>query len=193
VERPVSGQPPVDPVDVDIRPWSEGDLPLLARLLGDRAMTEHLGGPETPEKLLERHQRYCRISASGEGGTFAIVVGPAKAAAGWTGYWESTWCGEPVWETGWSVLPEYQGRGVATTATAMVVERARAEGKHRSMHAFPSVDNAPSNAVCRKAGFTLQDAVDIEYPPGRPMRCNDWRLDLFAEDPEIHPLARRRR
>ena len=50
------------------------------------------------------------------------------------------------------------------------------------MHAFPSVDNGPSNAICRKAGFALQDEVDVEYPPGHPMRCNDWRLDLFAED-----------
>lgn len=188
----MSGKRPVDPLDIDIRPWSEGDLTLLERVLGDPAMTEHLGGPETPEKLLERHQRYCRLSAAGEGGTFVIVVGPANVAGGWTGYWETTWRDELVWETGWSVLPEYQGRGIATAATAIVAEHARAEGKHRFMHAFPSVDNAPSNAVCRKAGFALQDEVDVEYPPGRPMRCNDWRLDLFAEDPEIHPLARRR-
>jgi RimJ/RimL family protein N-acetyltransferase len=182
----------VDPVTVDIRPWSDGDLSLLERLLGDPAMTEHLGGPETPAKLLERHQRYCRISESGDGGTFAIVIGSGRAAAGWTGYWETVWRGEPVWETGWSVLPECQGRGVATRATAIVVERARAEGRHRFMHAFPSVDNGPSNAICRRVGFTLRDEVDIEYPPGRPMRCNDWRMDLFAGDPEIRRLARRR-
>jgi len=43
-------------IDVDIRPWSDGDLPLLERLMGDPAMTEHLGGPETPEKIRERHE-----------------------------------------------------------------------------------------------------------------------------------------
>jgi RimJ/RimL family protein N-acetyltransferase len=171
------------PVEVGIRPWSEGDLPLLARLLGDPAMTEHLGGPETPEKLLERHQRYCRISVAGGGGTFVIVLG-SGGAAGWAGYWETEWRDGRVWETGWSVLPEYQSHGVATEATAVVAERARAERKHRFMHAFPSVDNGPSNAVCRKAGFALQGEVDIEYPPGRPMRCNDWRLDLLAGDPD---------
>ena len=46
--------------DLDLRPWLEGDLPLLERLMGDPAMTEHLGGPETPEKIRERHERYLR-------------------------------------------------------------------------------------------------------------------------------------
>jgi RimJ/RimL family protein N-acetyltransferase len=141
-------------------------------------MTEHLGGPETSDKLLERHRRYCRISEWGDGGTFVIVVGPGRTPAGWTGYWEAGWRGQLVWEAGWSVLPEYQGRGVATKATAIVVGRARAARRHRFIHAFPSIDNAPSNAVCQKSGFILLDEVDIEYPPGHSMRCNDWRLDL---------------
>ena len=48
------------------------------------------------------------------------------------------------------------------------------------MHAFPSVDNGASNAVCAKLGFTLLEALEFEYPPGHPMRCNDWQLDLKA-------------
>jgi RimJ/RimL family protein N-acetyltransferase len=52
------------------------------------------------------------------------------------------------------------------------------------MHAFPTVDNGPSNAICRKVGFTFQEEVDFEFPPGNLMRCNDWRLDLFADVPE---------
>ena len=49
------------------------------------------------------------------------------------------------------------------------------------MYAFPSVDNPPSNAICRKLGFTLLEAQGFEYPPGNRMRCNVWRLDLFAD------------
>ncbi len=166
------------PTDMDLRPWSEGDLPLLERLMGDPAMTEHLGGPETPEQIRKRHERYCQSRDSDKGHMFAIVAGPERTPAGSIGYWEKEWRGETIWETGWSVLPEYQGRGLATRATASVVERARAEGKHRFMHAFPAIDNGPSNAICRKAGFTLQGQIDFEYPPGHPMQCNDWRLDL---------------
>jgi RimJ/RimL family protein N-acetyltransferase len=112
---------------------------------------------------------------------FVIMVGTDRVAAGSNGYWEREWNGELVWETGWSVLPEFQGRGIATKATADIVKKARAAGGHRFLHAFPSVDNGPSNAICRKLGFTLGEAVDDEYPPGNFMRCNNWSLDLLAE------------
>ena len=167
-------------IGITIRPWSAADLPLLERLMGDPAMTEHLGGPESPEKIRERHERYCRLGAADNGPMFVILVGHERAVAGSIGYWERVWQGQPVWETGWSVLPEFQGQGIATRAITAIVDRARAAQKHRYLHAFPSVDNGPSNTVCRKAGFTLQAAVDFEYPPGHRMRCNDWRLDLFA-------------
>jgi RimJ/RimL family protein N-acetyltransferase len=167
------------PTDIDIRPWSDGDLQLLERLMGDPAMTEHLGGPETPEKIRERHERYCRSNDIDKGRMFVIVAGPGMIGAGSIGYWERDWQGQRVLETGWSVLPEFQGRGIATKAIAAVVERARAEREHRFIHAFPSVDNGPSNAICRTTGFTLQGEIDFEYPPGHFMRCNDWRLDLY--------------
>ncbi len=171
------------PIDLDIRPWSEGDLPLLERLMGDPVMTEHLGGPETPDKIRKRHERYCHSRDSDKEHMFVIVVGPERTPAGSIGYWEKEWRGQMVWETGWSVLPEYQGQGIATRATAAAVERARAEGKYRFMRAFPAIDNGPSNAICQKSGFTLQGPVDFEYPPGHLMRCNDWRLDLFSGQP----------
>lgn len=164
-------------VQVDIRPWSADDLSLEERLMGDPAMTVHLGGPESPEKIRERHERYLHGSETSR--MFVIVVGAEQIPAGSIGFWEREWQGEKVWETGWSVLPEFQGQGIATTATMLVIEQARATGRHQFMHAYPSVDNAPSNAICRKSGFTLQGEYEFEYPPGHFMRCNDWRLDLF--------------
>ena len=92
------------------------------------------------------------------------------------GYWERTWQGEEVYEIGWSVLTAYQGRGIA--ATALALDAARADGRHRFVHAFPSVENGPSNAICRKAGFRLLGERDFEYPREHPLRCNDWRFDL---------------
>jgi RimJ/RimL family protein N-acetyltransferase len=80
---------------------------------------------------------------------------------------------------GWFVLPAYQGRGIATQAGKAVVEQARLEHRHQFMHAFPSVSNAASNAICRKLGFSLLEECQLEYPPGNLMRCNDWRFELF--------------
>jgi RimJ/RimL family protein N-acetyltransferase len=64
---------------------------------------------------------------------------------------------------------------------ARAIELAQGERKHRFMHAFPNVENAASNAICRKLGFTLlEENLEFEFPPGNHLRCNDWRLDLFA-------------
>jgi RimJ/RimL family protein N-acetyltransferase len=137
-------------------------------------MTEHLGGPESSEKLRERNERYVAIAGSGRGAMFVIEVGQSREPAGSIGYWEKEWLGETVWETGWSILPDFQGRGIATRAAGLAVAAARDERADRSIHAFPSVDNGASNAVCRKAGFTLRGEYEFEYPPGNLMRCNDW-------------------
>ncbi len=90
---------------VRVEPWGEGDPPLLEKLMGNPEMTEHLGGPESREKIAERQARYERLADSG-----------------------------------------------------------------------------------RKLGFTLVEECELEYPPGRFMQCNDWRLDLF-----VNSSGRRRR
>ncbi len=163
-----------------IEPWGEGDLPLLEKLMGDPQMTEHLGGPESKEKIAERQARYERLASSGRGRMFKIVDAATGEAAGSVGYWERAWRGQQVYEIGWSVIPQFQGRGMAGTATAQAIAMASSERKHRYLHAFPSVDNPPSNAICRKLGFTLLGECGFEYPPGSFMQCNDWRLDLLA-------------
>ena len=154
--------------------WGKGDLPLLERLFGDAAMMEHLGGAETPKKLAERQSRY---EASGPG-LFKVVGEATGEGIGWVGYWEREWQGETVYEVGWSVLAEFQGRGIAGAAAAEAIALARAEGRHRFAHAFPAVDNPASNAICHKLGFSLLGASDFEFPPGHTLRCNDWRLEL---------------
>jgi len=172
-----------DRASVRIEPWGEGDLPLLQKCLGDPAMMEHLGGPMSAEKIVERQQRYERLPATGKGRMFKMVEAATGESVGSVGYWERESSEGQVYETGWLVLPAFQGSGVATSATAQVIERARAEGKHRYLYAYPSVDNAPSNAICRKLGFTLIRVSEYEYPKdsGNILRCNDWRLDLFAD------------
>ncbi len=159
---------------VRIEPWGSGDGALVRRLTGDPAMMEHLGGPESDERIADRERRYAEPGS----GMFRIVDVATGQAVGSVGSWERTWRDEQVLEAGWAVLPAFQGRGIAAAATAQLIEVARAQGRRRFLHAFPSVEHGASNAVCRKLGFTLLGACELEYPPGSMMRCNDWRLDL---------------
>jgi RimJ/RimL family protein N-acetyltransferase len=162
---------------VRIEPWGTDDLPLLQKALGDPAMMTYLGGPESPEKIAERQARYEQPGSR----QYKIVVD--DLGAGWVGYWERSWHGREVYEIGWSVIPAFQSRGVASVATAQTLALARAENDRRFVHAYPSVENAPSNAICRKLGFTLLGEHEFEWPVGSGsfMRCNDWRFDLYAE------------
>jgi RimJ/RimL family protein N-acetyltransferase len=162
---------------IKIQPWTDADLDLLWRL-NTPEVWAHLGGPETEEKVLERHARYLEVGPPGSGQMFTVLLLPEHATVGNIGYWEREWQGATVYETGWNVLPEFQGRGIASEAARAVIGAARAERRHRRLHAYPSVDNPASNAICRKAGFTFAGEHDFEYPKGSFMRCNDWRYDL---------------
>lgn len=170
-----------------LRPWAEADLPLLHRLLGDPGMMRYLGGPESREAIEARHQRYLTADPE-KNGLFAVIAGEETKAVGWVGFWETEYGGERVWECGWHVAPEAQGRGVATAATALLLAKARRRGRHRLLHAFPAVDNAASNALCRTLGFRCLGEVEVEYPKGRPMRSNDWQYELWP--PQDDAIAR---
>ncbi|MEU3945206.1 GNAT family N-acetyltransferase [Streptomyces sp. NPDC029526] len=161
-------------VAVLLVPWAEDDLWLLRRT-NSLEMTGQLGGPESEEQLLARHERYLTLEP---GRMYRVTLEGDGQTVGSIGFWEREWKGGTVWETGWAVLPEFQGRGLASAAARAVVGAARAAGRHRYLHAFPKAVHAASNAVCRKAGFTLLGEVAFEYPKGHPITSNDWRVDL---------------
>ncbi|MFI5419996.1 MAG: GNAT family N-acetyltransferase [Nitrososphaerales archaeon] len=168
-------------LDVLVRPYAEGDLWLLERTLGDPSQMVYLNGPESTEQLQKRHAKLLAMSADQHAGCqFTILAGPLHAPAGNVGYWESEWKGQTGWEMGWFVLPEFQGHGVASEATRQIIELITKLQSHKFVFAFPSVNNHPSNAVCRKLGFTLTEQVSSEYPPGskRSLEVNIWMLTL---------------
>src|SRR3954470_2158893 len=159
---------------VHLERWSAPDLPLLTALNGDPEQMAHVGGAESAEKIAERQARY-----AADPNQLRIVDDASGQGVGWVGFWLRSWRGEEVYEIGWSVLPAFQGRGIASTATALAVAAAREARAAPYVHAFPGVDNAASNAVCRRVGFELvEPALSFEYPPGTMMVVNDWRLAL---------------
>jgi RimJ/RimL family protein N-acetyltransferase len=162
---------------IELVPWSDGDLAIAARFLADPHMMVHLGGVQNADKIAQANDRWTRVARSGVGEMFKIVA--EGKVVGTIGYWEKDWREQPIYETGWSVFPEHQGSGFAVQATLAIVERTRATRGRRWLHAFPHVENAASNAICSKAGFTLLGPVEFEYPPGNIEQSNDWQLKLY--------------
>ncbi|GAB7042278.1 GNAT family N-acetyltransferase [Catenuloplanes niger JCM 9533] len=166
-----------EPMRLELTPWAEEDLGLLRRI-NVPEMKGHLGGPESEDKIVDRHRRYVHMSVTGTGVMFRVALLPEHTPVGSIGYWDREWHGSTVWETGWSILNEFQGRGIASEAARRVIALAAADGRRRWLHAFPKIENVASNAVCRNAGFTMVGETDFEFPVGTPIRCNEWKLDL---------------
>jgi len=157
---------------MELRAYTDADLALTEALETDPEVMRELGGPIARERLPEIHRR--RLA---DPWWFTIGAEPDGPPVGTIGIWETEHDGHRLHETGWMVLPAFQGRGIASGALTLLLERARAEPAFRTVHAFPPVTNAPSNALCRKFGFQLVDERDFVYA-GRTLRCNDWALDV---------------
>lgn len=161
---------------VRIEPWHPDDLWLLHRA-NTAEMTRFLGAAESAEDVEKRHAKYLRHWETGEARMFRVVAG--DEAVGGVGWWSSRWRDEAVHETGWFVLPEGQGRGIASAAVDLVVADVRELGVHPLLAAFPSRENEASNRLCARTGFQLRDTAEEEFR-GALMRLNVWILELRA-------------
>jgi RimJ/RimL family protein N-acetyltransferase len=160
-------------------PITADDLWLTEAFEGDPEMMVHLGGPRSKEKIAEMHQRRLDLMSRGEAHMYKILPEDSDEAMGSIGFWDTEDSGENVFEMGWFVRREHQGRGVATAAGNLLLDKARTLKARKYLHAYPSVTNEPSNAICRKLGFKLMGVQDFPFD-NRSLRCNNWRLDLDA-------------
>lgn len=164
---------------VSLAHWDENGLALLRR--GNTPEQKlHIGGPESEEKLVDRQRRYVTGTRPGWTQMFRIICDGEETGS--IGYWEHEHDGMTIYETGWEVLPGFHGRGIGKTAATLVITELKKVARHRWLHAFPSPDNAPSNAMCRALGFELLGPREFEFPKGQWMISNDWRLDLGVAD-----------
>ena len=85
-----------------------------------------------------------------------------------------------IYEIGWEVLQASHGQGIGTAAAAALLDRLRPVARHGEVYAYPTPENAGSNGICRKLGFTLTGTGDLEYPIGTVSPHNIWRLELAS-------------
>jgi len=165
---------------MELQDISLEDLPLWEQMQCDPVMMAELGGPHPREKIPNILKNVLSYVESGRAWAYKIILD--EQAVGSIGIWESDYEGQPINEITWMVLPAYQGRGICSQAVRAVLDKAHMEGRWDVIHAFTGVNNAPSNAVCRKAGFSMLEVCDVDYAD-RILHCNHWRIDVNAPDP----------
>ncbi|MFJ9607792.1 GNAT family N-acetyltransferase [Kitasatospora sp. NPDC101176] len=158
-----------------LRDVREGDVEAYVRMRCDPVMMAELGGPLPRERVVQRLRKDVREVA--EDRSWIKVIVPAgngpEVVAGGVALWSYEEGGGVVSEIGWSVLPAFQGRGLAKAAVRELLDAAARDGRWGGVHAFPAVTNGPSNGVCRALGFRLLGEREVDFAD-RVLRCHDW-------------------
>jgi RimJ/RimL family protein N-acetyltransferase len=148
-------------MQVTLERWGRDDLVVLQRS-NTPEMTRFLGGVEGDDALAQRHADYLAQWDSGEVRMFRVTVG--GTIAGYAGWWEEEHDGAPVYEIGCVIEPQWQGQGVASAAHVIV--------------GYANAQNAASNALCARVGFTLVGTGAFPVGDGtEPMPVNVWIID----------------
>jgi RimJ/RimL family protein N-acetyltransferase len=158
-----------------LRLYEDADLDLTRALESDPAATTYLGGPNDEEAILKAHRRR---TTPVEGGDwwFVIELEPGGERAGTIGVWPVEHEGTAEHEVGWMVRPELHGRGIGTEALVLLLAKIRSDPRFGRIHAFPNAANEASNALCRSAGFTLGEEIELDFRK-TPVRCTHWTLE----------------
>ena len=145
---------------MDLDPPSLRDLAEYRGLLLDPAVSKWLRPPPLRPMgdgdvlaLLERDIQHWRQRGWGP-----WVVREDGAFAGRAGLCQTLVEGRREIEIAWSIVPAFQGRGLATAAALRALDRA-AELKLERVIALTLVDNAASRRVMDKAGLTYEREV----------------------------------
>lgn len=165
-----------------LRDVEPGDLDVYVRMRCDPVMMAELGGPLPREGIEAKVRLDVETVAAGTNWIKMIVLdeedGAPGVVAGNVVLWshQEEGADEPISETGWMVLPEFQGRGLAKRAERELLRLAHADGRWGLVHAFPGVTNGPSNGICRSLGFRLAETRDVSFA-GRTLHTNHWIID----------------
>ena len=165
------------PESIELRPLTLDDLAFYERTYTDPRMWAELGGV-VEQDMTAKLERDVASVETDRHWVLVIVIGDGMAA-GTVSLWDHEWQGETIDEIGWMVLPEHQGRGLASTGGRRGAEAGGRGSALAAAARVPGDDNAPSNALCRKHGFALRGPLEYTYR-GRSLRVNHWIRDRLS-------------
>lgn len=163
-------------------PIELNDLELFERMFCDPVHMADLGGPQEKEKVPSILAKQVSYVEKDKGWVYKIipededwVKSPPpnpettenyfdwRRGVGTLCLWEGFVNDAPATEIGWGVIPLYQHNGFATKALSLFLEKAKIDGRWGVIHAMTSINNYPSNLLCKKAGFNFIESCEMDY------------------------------
>ena len=149
---------------VRLRPFTESDLGLVAALATDPyvPLIGTIPSPFTPEKGLAYIERQHQRLTDGAGWSFVVVDVTTGQAVGSAGLWLNQ--GRPA-SAGYSVAPEFRGRGYATAALTALTHFAWTFDEIDRVELYIEPANRASLSVAERCGYReealLPDHMEI--------------------------------
>lgn len=151
--------PTLDTERLTLRPWREADFPAYVRLVGDAATARFIGGACSAEDAWRRMATLVGHWQLRGFGVWVVAPKPDDAFAGYCGLWYPHGFPEP--ELAWSLLPEHQGRGLATEAALCARSFAYRELAWRTLMSVIAHENRPSQRVAARLGAVPERDTEL--------------------------------
>lgn len=146
------------------RQFRESDFPTYEEWCGRAEIMRYLGGKTFDRVQAFRHFAYLRGHWEFLGyGYYAVEEKSTGALIGRCGYTNQP--GWPGFELGWTIVPEYQGRGYATEAARMLLLYAFDALDQPRVISLIHPDNAPSRRVAEKLGQRIEGETEVLTMP----------------------------
>jgi hypothetical protein len=164
-----------------LRDVEPGDVGAYVRMRCDPVMMAELGGPQPREGMAAKVARDVQQAASDAAWIKMIIPDESVpgVVAGSIALWSHEDGQTSMSEIGWMVLPEFQGRGIATTTVRMLLALAREQDFWGLVDAFRKSLNAGTgvSVICGEAPSCSRDPACAELtmcPQPRALARPEW-------------------
>ena len=146
------------------RQWRASDFPTYEQWCARIEIMRYLGGKTFDRIQAWRHLAYLKGHWAFFGyGYYAVEEKATGNLVGRVGYTNHP--GWPGFELGWTIIPEYQGRGFATEAARFLLDYAFDELGQTRVISLIHADNAPSRRVAEKLGQKIEGETVVLTMP----------------------------
>lgn len=146
------------------RTWRSADFDVYEGWCSRMEIMRYLGGKTFDKIQAWRHMAYLVGHWALFGyGYYACEEKESGRLIGRVGYTNHP--GWPGFELGWTIIPEYQGRGYATEAAGMLLQYAFTELDQKRVISLIHPDNAPSRRVAEKLGQKIEGETEVLTMP----------------------------
>ena len=146
------------------RTWRPSDFDVYEGWCKRIEIMRYLGGKTFDKIQAWRHMAYLTGHWTMFGYGYYVCEEKASGTMiGRVGYTNHP--GWPGFELGWTIIPEYQGRGYATEAARMLLGYAFDELKQPRVISLIHPDNAPSRRVAEKLGQKIEGETEVLTMP----------------------------